>query len=238
MSDPRRTNRLDFLGEVNLPRKREVKSKPLLPIPLRDARAYRQQIDLSACYNAALNETWQPVVGFDQADLNLAGLPRGLRDFGDVTFDVRGLIQLCRSAADWQWEWQTYPDQVRIPVGRSFNRLHALHGAAYSDRDGTRIGAYRLRYGDGSEHALDIVYAHDLADWVGPAGAPLGQANDPVVLAWRGENPALPPGEASRSLRLFRRTYQNPRPELEVVSIDFVSAVSQSAPFLVALTVE
>ena len=37
---------------------------------------------------------------------------------------------------------------------------------------------------------------------------------------------------------MFVRTYDNPRPEMEVVSVDFVSKLAPAAPFLVAMTVE
>ena len=37
---------------------------------------------------------------------------------------------------------------------------------------------------------------------------------------------------------VYRTTYVNPRPELQVMHIDFVSRMTQSAPFLIALTVE
>jgi hypothetical protein len=39
-------------------------------------------------------------------------------------------------------------------------------------------------------------------------------------------------------LRLFQTSRDNPRPDLEVVSFDFVSAMTTSAPFLIAVTVE
>jgi hypothetical protein len=42
----------------------------------------------------------------------------------------------------------------------------------------------------------------------------------------------------SETLRLFKNTRDNPLPDVELVSIDFRSAMSKCAPFLVALTVE
>jgi hypothetical protein len=33
-------------------------------------------------------------------------------------------------------------------------------------------------------------------------------------------------------------TWENPRPEIEVTTIDFVSAMSRCGPFLIALTAE
>jgi WD40 repeat protein len=232
-----RTNVFAFCGEVSMPGQRVPKTRPMLPIPARDARAGHQQIDLSVTYNATLAETWQPVTELRHVDWSLAALPRGLQVFGGIQFDLRGLIQLGRAAPDW--EWPTYPEQVRITVGQKFNRLHVLHGSSYSTSEGATIGTYRLRYADGSEHVLDIVYGRDLAYWVGPADAKLseGEAGQAEV-AWTGEDPSREPGKEPRSLRLFRRTYQNPHPEIEVARIDFDSAMSKCGPFLVAMTVE
>jgi hypothetical protein len=39
-------------------------------------------------------------------------------------------------------------------------------------------------------------------------------------------------------LRLFKRTYDNPKPDLTIQTLDFVSTRAESAPFLVALTLE
>jgi hypothetical protein len=238
-STPLRTNVLDFIGEINLPTQRHLKTQPLLPVPARDPGAGWEQIDLSTLYNAALNETWQPVTGIDLVDLNLAALPTGSYVLGGIPFDVRGLIQLRRPAPDWQWGWQTYPKQVHIPIGHSFRRLHVLHGTGSSEPKGTVIGYYRLSYGDGSERLLEIVYGRDVADWVGPSGIQLsgGEAGRAEV-AWTGFDTAQGPAITPRNLRLFRRTYTNPHPEHEVQTIDFVSTLTHCAPFLVAVTVE
>jgi hypothetical protein len=40
------------------------------------------------------------------------------------------------------------------------------------------------------------------------------------------------------SLRLYLTSRENPVPDARIVSVDFVSAMSSCAPFLIALTVE
>jgi hypothetical protein len=64
-------------------------------------------------------------------------------------------------------------------------------------------------------------------------------------IAWEGTNPAatdyrtdFPAGEPGKELRLFVATWENPRPDVEVTSLDLVSRETQSAPFVVAITVE
>jgi len=47
------------------------------------------------------------------------------------------------------------------------------------------------------------------------------------------------PGSLGEScLRLFKSARDNPQPDVELVSIDFRSAMTQCAPFLIALSVE
>ena len=62
-----------------------------------------------------------------------------------MPFDVRGLIRL-RLAA---YIYIIFPQRVDIPVGRTFQRLHVLHGASGRVKEGKRIGTYRLHYREG-----------------------------------------------------------------------------------------
>ena len=55
-------------------------------------------------------------------------------------------------------------------------------------------------------------------------------------VAWVGTNATSQRYEAK--VRLFPSTFENPRPEVEVVAVDFVSRKTPTAPFLVAMTVE
>ncbi len=94
-----------------------------------------------------------------------------------------------------------------------------------------KIGAYILHYADGRQMELPIVYGEDVRDW--------WQPSDPkdatrAAVAWSGPSPSGPSG----GLRVFQRTWDNPRPDVEVESLDFTSTVTKCAPFLIALTLE
>jgi hypothetical protein len=56
------------------------------------------------------------------------------------------------------------------------------------------------------------------------------------VVAWRGENTAT--RRRGFSLQLYRTTWENPVPGAEIASLDFISRLSSSAPFLVAITAD
>jgi hypothetical protein len=219
-----------YFSRMNLPAEGGTKTHPGRPIPPRDPQAGANLIDLTACYNATLAESWQPVPGLLGLDHNLASLPTGVTNLAGVPFDVRGLIRLSRSAVNYA----IFPQRVDIAVGQKFRRLHVLHGTAYRARDGTRIGSYRLRYRDGGSAELPILYGRDVRDLLVSRdfSAP-DEGTEPV---WVGLLDSSRP--AGPKVQLFKSSYDNPSPEREVVRITFESAMTASGPFLLALTVE
>jgi hypothetical protein len=153
----------------------------------------------------------------------------GLQTFGGVHFDVRGIVRLGQEDG--------YPEAVRdIRVGQKCQFLRFLQASPWESGTGTQVGSCILHYADGQQQELPIVYGRDLAAWWF-WGLPLG-LNGPghALVAWAGDNAAARKRDAS--VCLWKSTRANPRPEVEVVSIDFVSARKGSAPFLVALTVD
>jgi WD40 repeat protein len=226
---------ISMYGEVNLPSQGGTKTLPTLPIPPRDPGTDVRLIDLSSCYNAALNESWQPISGLQRLEVSLASLPSGVGSFGGVPFDVRGVIRLRRNVLNCS----VFPSEVEIGVGLKFHRLHVLHGAHWSTVDGTRVGTYRLHYRDGGSTDLPILYGRDMRDWW---VSPPTQESDSAVLAtaadlaWAGPAERRKPGDSQ--VRLFKCTYKNPTPDREVSRIAFVSAVTATGPFLIAMTVD
>ena len=56
------------------------------------------------------------------------------------------------------------------------------------------------------------------------------------IVAWRGSSEAS--RRLGKTLRLYLTMWKNPTPEKKVVSIDFISAKTNAAPFCVAMTIE
>lgn len=81
-----------------------------------------------------------------------------------------------------------------------------------------------LHYTDGATAELPIVFGEDTGDFANGGVPTRGE------VAWSG-------GDAG-TVRLFLRTYDNPRPEAEIATLDFISTRADAAPFLVALTLE
>ena len=56
------------------------------------------------------------------------------------------------------------------------------------------------------------------------------------MVAWSGQNSLSK--QRGRTIQLFKSTWKNPRPDVEIISLDFVSEMQDAAPFLVAVTGE
>jgi len=211
-----------------------AKTPDLSKIPARDPKADARLVDLSGKYNGALNEQWHPDAnGLPAGDNHLAALPRGVQKLAGVDFDVRGVIQLTGTQAEAAGG--AFPEaQTGIKVARKCKRLHMLQATGWRTEDGTIVGKYVLHYAGGAEATLNIVYGVDERDWWSSSEEPKEAKS--ATIAWSGSNAATE--AAGSSLRLFKRTYDNPYPDRVIESLDFISSQSESAPFLVAVTVE
>jgi hypothetical protein len=210
-------------------RKRELKQL----IPARDPRARPELIDLSEFYNATLATNWLR----GNTNNHLASLPQGLQTFAGTEFDVRGIIQLTGAGLKERAKTVpvSYPERVSgIPVRRKCARLHFLHNTAWPEAEGTPVGSYILSYASGLRVELPIVYGRDVSNVQLDSTEPAKVQR--AVNAWTGTNA----GTLARgyALQLFKSTWENPLPEQEIETIEFVSALSRCAPFLIAITVE
>jgi len=175
-------------------------------------------LDLTAHFNHKLEVS----LGKTDSPWKLAALPRGLQDFDDVIFDIAGMIVTRGSTNPDQ------PEQVTgIPVRQKVRVLHMLQGAISAHTNGTQIGRYVLHYADGEQRELPLVVGEDVRDWSFNPGQPAANA----AAAWTG------PG-GTGGLRLDHRAYENPRPDVEITTLDFISAGTQATPFVVAITLE
>jgi len=200
-----------------------------LVLPPRVSDAPDNLIDLSDHYNAGFNETWHA------EGSRLSSLGTGIQKLAAVDFDVRGLIQVGANASDGT----AYPKQVSgITVEQQCKQLHFLHAAIYaaSTTNGVPIGTYVIHYTDGQRQEIPLRVGVEVGDWRAHAK----ETNTQFTVAWTGMNEASL--EQDRSIRLFKTTWKNPRPEVAIATIDFLAASSPSAgrtvpaPFLVAIT--
>jgi len=116
--------------------------------------------------------------------------------------------------------------------------LQSADSFADSAREKVQIGSYRVHYANGQQSEIPIVYGEDVRDWHQSARDDSLEASL-AVIAWTGWNPRVWEDSATgTSLRLFKSTWQNPMPDVEITQIDFVSAMKSAAPFLVAISTD
>jgi hypothetical protein len=199
------------------------------PIAPRDPLASPDQVDLTHYYGTSLNDDW-----FNHAGHDLHDVPQGLQTFGGVLFDVRGLIVLA-GAKSLEVSGLVLPEALlKIPVGRKGKAVHFLQASAFVGTSaGEKIGEYAFHYENGETRIADLIYGENMLDWwVNPAEGHVTKAEE----VWYGSNTAT----RSRGMqtRLIKFTWKNSLPEVEITAIDFSSTLTNSAPMLVAITVE
>ncbi|UCH34168.1 MAG: family 20 glycosylhydrolase [Armatimonadota bacterium] len=176
----------------------------------------------------------------DGADYDLRALRAGVEWIGGCPFLIlphdspadRSCVMLCDETERGKY----YPNAVRaITVGRRADALMFLHTSAVPaqrmrhlyDRQGvnpTDVGHYIVRYADGGEERIPLVYQSTIADFNSQVGFVQARA------LWRGRTAS----GALATLGVLR--WDNPRPEVEIESLDFVSAERQVRPALLAVT--
>ena len=184
--------------------------------------------------NARLEDDWQKRNEKEPTGKNLARLPKGVGSYAGVDFDVRGVVQL--SSLAFGSSEVEYPEQITgIRIYRRCDRVHFLHGTGGIAEEETQIGSYIIHYSDQRKVELPIVYGKDVRTWqFGPKSPNQVETG---AIAWIGtqEYSERIPGSG---LRLYKNTWENPNSDVEITTIDFVSSMTDAAPFLIAITVQ
>ncbi len=81
---------------------------------------------------------------------------------------------------------------------------------------------------------IPIYYGRDVRDWHKLANETPGAKE--LTEAWSGTNEMS--RTAEHPIRLFKTCWVNLAPDVEIESIDYVSAMLNPAPFLIAITAE
>lgn len=199
------------------------------------ALAKPEPIRLSAFFNSSLTNNW--FRDFEGNDLS--ELPQGRQVLGGMAFHVEGLIQLDGGYA--RHHGLRLPREVQaIPVGRRCRRLHFLHGAGWTADAGQRIAQYTIRYTHGHERTIPVLYGDHVANWwVSQADmTAISNLTTSARVAWVGSNFATRSDNDRNRLAIFSLTWENPEPDSPVESIGFMTMLTSSCPFLLAVTCE
>lgn len=209
--------------------KPKVPAKPSKKIPARTTETDKRMVDLSKYYNAALNETWHKG---GMSNNTLKDLPKDIQTLDGTSFDIRGIVQLSGQQAERELSVQ-FPEKVaNIAVQQKGQKVHFLHACGWQSPEGTAIGAFVIHYRDGKIRSVPIVYGVDVQDWW--LSEEFTSDSKPNIV-WRGKNHSTPDGPL---IGVCKTTWENPLPGIEIDRIDYQSAMMNSAPFLIAITIE
>jgi hypothetical protein len=198
-------------------------------------------VDLRPFANQQLTDSMLATRNNDLSQL-LAGVadPRNpQRTLGGIPFDLGGVVLVGpgETSSGNGVRVPVQPEVDGIPINQKARRLHFLQGTHWHPQDGTLIGGYIVNYADGTRISIPIRYGQDVVDWwtVDDGSSVAAQTR----LVWVGSNGAA----GDRPIRLFLKSWENPRPQVPIRSVDMVTGSQSSgagapAPFLAGLTVE
>lgn len=226
-------------GETRL----AVRKRWGIPDRARDADPW--MLDLTPFFNAG------PLVGWhtpEDLGNNLDQLPLGVREFAGVRFDVRGIVQLGSRALDAQLtsavgsgEWYgpaPYPSRISgVPVQGRASRIHLLLGSGWSGQDGEEIASILVHTADRTTVTVPVVYGTHVRNWHSWPDMPPSERTGGTV-AWQGPQGQWKHLWPAWGLRLYRMTWENPRPLVEIVHLDLVSAMRDPAVFILGISVD
>jgi hypothetical protein len=125
-------------------------------------------------------------------------------------------------------------ERTGLHVGRSFREATWLQGTVWTAPDGEDVGWLVWHYADGAVAKVPLTYGKTTARFWGDAAQIARESTYPEP-AWKLHESAESAGR-ERWVRLYRQSWTNPRPDVPVAFVDFVSnRESPGAPFLVAL---
>jgi hypothetical protein len=99
--------------------------------------------------------------------------------------------------------------------------------------DGAKVASYVVNYQSGAQTEIPILFARDVKNlWYDPIFPDPGEARD----VWKGENRAA--AAQNCMIRIFLTSWKNPWKDQPIESLSLVSAMGETAPFVIAITVE
>ena len=120
---------------------------------------------------------------------------------------------------------QAYPRAVDIAVGSRAGSLAFLHTTGWSAPAGSEVGRYVVHYADGGTEAIPLVYGENIAAWTETLVSSIN-----LLQGWSGRTPNGLPVAVNAFF------WTNPRPDVVVESIEFISNGLLANPVLLGLT--
>jgi hypothetical protein len=204
----------------------DIRTRPLNSIPERQVQADPGFIDLGSFYNFSLSEEIHGKSG------NILPIPSGINNFNGVSFDARGVIQLA-SKVSFEKSHIHYPEKIiGIPVNCKAGKLCFLHSSAWESVKGTEVVDIVIHYADKQSRIIKIKSREEVEDWWFHTENSIFPEN--AELAWEGSNNRVK--ELGFVLKLYRYSWINPLPDVEIISIDMISLMNDTGYMLYGIT--
>jgi hypothetical protein len=222
------------------PKEREIEKQRIQSLQHVNTTTNATTIDLSRFVNAQFTPK-EAQAG--RKPRNTPQLTTGVKLYAGVPFDVRGIVRLNSITSEKNGEH--LPVEVdKIPIHETFTKIYLLHGAYTGGGNYFQVvGRLVLHYADGSTDAIDLIAGQTVFDcWnvlfktgIDPV---YKNASPGTEIAWWGSNSLIERVNPDESLVLFKSVFLNPRPDVAVTSVDYISTMTETGPFLAGLTVE
>jgi len=204
----------------------KIRIKPLHPIVQRLLPGEKQYVNLGSFYNFALSEEIHGKPG------NTIPLNPGINDYNGVKFDARGIIQLA-SNVSYEKSHIHYPEKITgIPVNCIADSLCFLHSSAWVSEKGKEVVEIIIHYANNERRKITIRNQEDVEDWWFHPENSIFPAH--AKLAWEGTNERVK--DLGFTLKLYRYTWLNPLPGIEITSIDLVSSMNDTGYMLYGIS--
>ncbi len=119
---------------------------------------------------------------------------------------------------------RNYPDRAEIELGRKARSLLFVHTCAWTDVAGRKVGAYTVRYSDGTSEEIPLNYGVNICSWIDQ------RSLNGATRMWEGRT------KAGERVSLQRLVWENPHPKKMISSIEFTSSGTEAGPALIALS--
>lgn len=162
----------------------------------------------------------------------LRASPAIFKPFRNVELQIDGILCL-RGLGDAQQ--QLFRQQILgIQVNQKFESLYVYQAAFYVSPYKTPVYDLVFRYEDGSSVTNEIQYGTHVFDWYSSRNDATEPSSSDSIVAWRGNH--IMNSGVLQSLRFCLTELKNPRPSVQVFSIDLYSCKNHSTACIAAMT--
>ena len=99
-----------------------------------------------------------------------------------------------------------------------------MHTSAWTEKGRVKIGAYYVRYTDGTVEEIPLIYGVNITSWIDQ------RSLNGATKIWDGRT------KSGQKVSLWRAQWENPHPEKEIKSIEIVSTNTTAGPTLIAIS--